>query len=172
MGGVLGVALVAGGAAVLAMDHTVIPRARAPVPVTAVGGRDEPAPLTEEKVAALFKLWNDALATGEAAKVADRYAPDAVLLPTQSNRVRRTRDQIIDYFRHFLEAKPSGSIKESTITVLGPTAAVDAGVYVFGLTREGKKQQIEARYTFVHELRDGKWLIVNHHSSAMPEPAK
>lgn len=178
LGGVVGVALVVGGAAFFTPSISVVPRAAVTAipkgtvsgPIAAAGGKlSEPALPTKEEIAALFKLWNDALATGDAGKVADRYAPDAVLLPTMSNQVRRTREEIIDYFRHFLESQPSGAVRESTITVLGPTVAIDTGVYVFSLAGDGGKRQVEARYTFVHELRDGQWLIVNHHSSAMPE---
>jgi hypothetical protein len=38
------------------------------------------------------------------------------------------------------------------------------------VTKDGSTQQLQARYTFVYELGRGKWLIVNHHSCAMPEP--
>ena len=43
-------------------------------------------PLAE--VAAQFDRWNAALATGDPEQVASLYAPDGVLLPTVSNKVR------------------------------------------------------------------------------------
>ncbi|GAB3002401.1 SgcJ/EcaC family oxidoreductase [Saccharothrix stipae] len=123
-------------------------------------------PATPE-VQALFGDWNRALATGDPQRVADLYAPDAVLLPTLSNNVRSDRAEIVDYFEHFLANKPSGEVLESHVAVLGPDAAIDAGVYRFTLAANGTK--VDARYTFAYERIDGKWLIVNHHSSAMPE---
>ncbi|SDZ27369.1 conserved hypothetical protein [Amycolatopsis xylanica] len=126
---------------------------------------------SKQDVAALFPAWNAALATGDADKVADLYAPDAVLLPTVSDKVRTTRADIVDYFKHFLENKPSGTIESEVISVLDQDSAINAGIYRFALTKDGKTQEVRARYTFVYELRDGKWLIVNHHSSAMPGKA-
>jgi uncharacterized protein (TIGR02246 family) len=124
---------------------------------------------TDDQVKALFNDWNAALATGDPQKVADRYAPNAVLLPTVSNNVRSSRAEIVDYFEHFLKNKPSGTILESHIAVLNADDAIDAGTYRFALTQDGKPTTVDARYTFVYEKIDGKWLIVNHHSSAMPE---
>lgn len=124
---------------------------------------------TTKTIANMFKQWNAALATGNPQKVADRYARNAVLLPTVSNKVRTDRAGIVDYFTHFLTSKPQGVIRESHIDVLDQTTAIDTGVYVFTLTENGKQRKVEARYTFVYELHRGKWLIVNHHSSAMPE---
>ncbi|MGI5501290.1 SgcJ/EcaC family oxidoreductase [Lentzea sp. CA-135723] len=126
---------------------------------------------TPEQVKALFADWNASLATGDAQKVADRYAPNAVLLPTVSNQVRSTRAEIVDYFEHFLLGRPSGSILDSHVAVLDADDAIDAGTYRFALTKNGKATTVDARYTFVYEKIDGKWLIVNHHSSAMPEQA-
>ncbi|MFI6099437.1 SgcJ/EcaC family oxidoreductase [Lentzea sp. NPDC051213] len=122
-----------------------------------------------DQIKALFADWNAALATGDPQKVADRYAPNAVLLPTVSNQVRSTRAEIVDYFVEFLKAKPSGTILNSYVVVLNPEDAIDAGTYRFALTKDGKASTVDARYTFVYEKVDGKWLIVNHHSSAMPE---
>ncbi|MEV6237071.1 SgcJ/EcaC family oxidoreductase [Lentzea sp. NPDC051838] len=124
---------------------------------------------TTDQIKALFADWNNALATGDPQKVADRYAPNAVLLPTVSNQVRSTRAEIVDYFEHFLQNKPSGTILDSHVAVLDPKDAIDAGTYRFALTKDGKATTVDARYTFVYEKIDGKWLIVNHHSSAMPE---
>jgi len=142
--------------------------------VTGCASNAAEAPKTDAKPApaqiqALFADWNTALATGDAQKVADRYAPNAVLLPTVSNQVRSTRAEIVDYFEHFLQNKPSGTILDSHVAVLNADDAIDAGTYRFALTKDGKPTTVDARYTFVYEKVDGKWLIVNHHSSAMPE---
>ncbi len=129
-----------------------------------------PAGGEEREVAALFDTWNAALATGNPHKVADLYAPDGVLLPTVSNEVRASREQIENYFEMFLTKKPQGVVNYRTVRVLDDDSAVDAGVYTFTLTdKAGNKSNVQARYTFVYEKRDGKWLIINHHSSAMPE---
>lgn len=133
------------------------------------GAASTPAQPTELDIRNLFPVWNAALATGDPQKVADLYAPDAVLLPTVSNQVRRTRAEIVDYFTEFLKAEPQGEMRDQIVDVLDADTAINAGVYEFTLTKEGKQQQVKARYTYVYELRDGKWLIVNHHSSAMPE---
>ncbi|WP_329104713.1 SgcJ/EcaC family oxidoreductase [Micromonospora sp. NBC_01699] len=162
--GMLGAALVTGAAisAAAVTAPTVVVTAT-PVP-TGI-----PAQPTEQQIRDLFKGWDEALATGDPARVADRYAPDAVLLPTVSNEVRKTPAGIVDYFDHFLEKKPRGTIKDSTVKILGDRDAIDTGVYEFTVTEGGVAGKVEARYTFVYELRDGKWLIVNHHSSQMPE---
>ncbi|WP_269859161.1 SgcJ/EcaC family oxidoreductase [Streptomyces sp. RPT161] len=124
---------------------------------------------TNGQIAALFDRWNAALATGDAHRVADLYAPDAVLLPTVSARIRTTRPEIVDYFQHFLQNKPVGRIQRRIIKVLNRTAAIDTGLYQFTLTSgNGHKSTVNARYTFVYELRGGRWLIVNHHSSTVP----
>ncbi|MGW0826664.1 SgcJ/EcaC family oxidoreductase [Streptomyces sp. NPDC002845] len=126
---------------------------------------------TEKEIAGLFDRWNAALQTGDAGKVADLYAKDAVLLPTVSNEVRTDRAGIVDYFEHFQEDDPVGEKVQTIVNVLDRNSAIDAGVYKFTLTdhETGEKRVVEARYTYEYEKRNGEWKIVNHHSSAMPE---
>jgi uncharacterized protein (TIGR02246 family) len=131
------------------------------------------APVTPQEIVALFDRWNASLATRDADKVTSNYAPDAVLLATVSNRPRTDSAGIKDYFEHFLERRPQGSIDTRTIRV-GCNTASDVGTYTFNLSGKtpGTMETVRARYSFIYELRDGKWLIVHHHSSAMPEPAQ
>ncbi|PZW45246.1 SgcJ/EcaC family oxidoreductase [Pseudomonas sp. URMO17WK12:I2] len=129
-----------------------------------------PAVAADREVAGLFDQWNQALQSGDVAKVVSLYSADAVLQPTVSNRVRASSAEIRDYFEHFLALKPVGEINYREIRRLGPTTALDSGVYTFHLTNAaGEKSEVQARYTFVYTLVGGQWKILNHHSSAMPE---
>lgn len=123
------------------------------------------------QITGLFDNWNKALQTGDPEKVADLYATDAVLLPTVSNKIRTNRAEIVDYFEHFLQNKPVGKKIETIVDVLDKDSALDTGIYEFTLTdpKTGAKSTVEARYTYEYEKRNGKWMIVNHHSSKMPE---
>ena len=46
--------------------------------------------------------------------------------------------------------------------------AVNTGYYTFSGVRDGQPTQRPARYTLVFRKQDGKWLIVDHHSSYVP----
>ncbi len=128
-----------------------------------------PATASERQIAALFDHWNAALATGKPAEVVKLYHPKATLLPTVSNKVRATPAEITDYFEHFLALKPHGVINYRDVRVLDKDTAIDSGVYTFDVVKDGKPLKVQARYTFVYEKVGKQWLIINHHSSAMPE---
>ena len=120
-------------------------------------------------IQALFEEWNQALQSGDPEKVASLYAPDAVLLPTVSNQVRSNHQEIKDYFQVFLARRPKGSIDWSSIRIF-EDIAINSGIYTFELSPPGETPfSVQARYTFVYHLSGERWLIIEHHSSVMPE---
>lgn len=126
------------------------------------------APVDEKLAAELFNKWNNALQTGNPKIVAALYSDDAVLLPTVSNLARTNLAEIEDYFAHFLEKKPFGTIIQRNVKK-GCNKLTDAGIYSFRLTDQTGSKNVAARYTFVYEHRNGGWKIAHHHSSVMPE---
>jgi uncharacterized protein (TIGR02246 family) len=129
------------------------------------------APITNDEVEVLFERWAKALLTGHPDRVTRNYAPDAVLLPTTSNTPRTNYAEIRDYYFNFLQREPRVR-NESRKIHIGCNVVTDVGVYSFTLNGPvpGTVATLVARYTFIYEQRDGAWLIVHHHSSAMPEP--
>lgn len=121
--------------------------------------------MTHDECLALFDAWNDALQTGQPPQVAQLYATDAILLPTLSNKVRHTHAEIEDYFVHFMAKKPVGTIDEANIRIFD-SLAINSGRYSFAYA-DGTSTQ--ARFTFVYRWDGQRWLIVEHHSSQMPE---
>ncbi|KAL7578678.1 hypothetical protein ACA910_009817 [Epithemia clementina (nom. ined.)] len=122
--------------------------------------------ITEEQVKSLFHLWNNALATLDSDMVARRYAKNAVLLPTVSDKPRTDYASIKDYFDVFLKNKPQGTILESYVQV-GNGWCKDVGIYEFTMGATGDR--VKGRYSFVYTYEDGEWKISHHHSSVMPE---
>lgn len=118
-----------------------------------------------QEVAGLFDQWNEAIKTGQPARVVALYSEDSVLLPTLSNTPRLTAAAKIDYFDHFLEKRPVGSIDERHVFTDCNTA-INTGLYTFTFN-DGSVAK--ARYTYTYRRDGNKWLITTHHSSLMPE---
>lgn len=121
--------------------------------------------MSEVEITALFDEWNSALQTGDPKKVAVLYAANGILLPTVSNKVRHNHEEIEDYFVHFLAKGPVGKIDEANVRTYGQLA-INSGVYTFTF-EDGSA--VQARFTFVYRWNGERWMIVEHHSSQMPE---
>ncbi len=121
--------------------------------------------MIENDIAEQFDEWNQALQTGDPKKVTALYDDSGVLLPTMSDQVRHSHEEIEDYFVGFLAKGPMGKIDEANIRAFGETA-INSGVYTFAF-KEGTR--VQARFTFVYRRHGKRWMIVEHHSSTMPE---
>lgn len=121
--------------------------------------------MKEKEINSLFDEWNRALQTGDPKKVVALYADQAILLPTVSNQVRHNHQEIEEYFTHFLAKEPIGKINESNVRIY-EQLAINSGIYTFTFK---DSSIVQARFTFVYRLRDDSRLIVEHHSSQMPE---
>jgi len=123
-------------------------------------------PQQETEILALFAKWDRSLATCDAKEVDANYARDAILIPTLSNEIRHTSTGRIAYFRDtFLPKKPRGEIVKHYVRCIGDIA-INSGIYAF--TYNGGTPH-RARYTFVYRKFRNQWLIIEHHSSGMPE---
>ena len=121
--------------------------------------------MSNEDIISLFDEWNSALQTGNPKKVAVLYEDTAILLPTMSNKVRHNHDEIEDYFVQFLAKSPEGKIDEANSRIFGEIA-INSGVYTFSFEDD---TTVQARFTFVYRWNGQRWMIVEHHSSGMPE---
>lgn len=121
------------------------------------------------QVEKLFDNWNAALQTRDPQKIVSLYAPAGVLLPTLSNIPRTNHKELIDYFKYFMAQHPSGKI-DSRVIRTGCDWATDTGIYTFTFNGDNpeKKHSVSARFSFTYEDIDGKWLIISHHSSLLP----
>ena len=124
-------------------------------------------PPTKAEIEKVFEGWNAAI-QNDAEKTADRYHDDAVLLSTLKDEPYKGKKNIKKYFEEFVKRQPIAKVTDREIQILGDKAAVDTGLYTFTF-RDGKKPPtIDARFTFVYKVVDGKCLIISHHSSKLP----
>lgn len=127
----------------------------------------------KEEVAAAAASWATALGEDEPDKVLPLYSDDAVLWGTLSPTVRADRSALKDYFVGAFKVLPGLKVAfgEQLIRVYGATA-VNTGYYTFSYVKDGETKSLPARYSFTYVKNGDHWLIVDHHSSAMPAAAK
>lgn len=106
-------------------------------------------------------------------KVLPLYADDAVLWGTLSPTVRADQAALRDYFVTAFRVLPGLKVTfgDQFIRVYGE-AAVNTGYYTFSYSTDGEVKTLPARYSFTYINNGERWLIVDHHSSAMPSAPK
>jgi len=127
----------------------------------------------KEEVATAASTWAQALGEDDPDKVLPLYADDAVLWGTLSPTVRADPSSLRDYFVSAFKVLPGLKVKfgDQLIRVYGDTA-VNTGYYTFSYTKDGVAKTLPARYSFTYVKNGDRWLVVDHHSSAMPPPPK
>jgi uncharacterized protein (TIGR02246 family) len=133
----------------------------------ATGAGAQPTP--KEQVAAATLAWGNTLGRNDPDEVLLLYATDAVLWGTLSPTVRADHAAMRDYFVTAFRALPHLKVTFGVqlIRVYGNTA-VNTGYYTFSYVRDGQPATLPARYSFTFVKEVDKWMIVDHHSSAMP----
>ena len=78
-----------------------------------------------------------------------------------------------DYFVTAFKVLPGLKVNfgDQLIRVYGSTAII-TGYYTFSYVKDGETKTLPARYSFTYVLDGENWMIVDHHSSAMPSPPK
>ena len=134
------------------------------IPVAAWAGANE-------DVAAATQAWVDGMNSHSKERVVALYDQQAVLRGTRSPTLRDNQGTVADYFKILDTVPPSYKVvlNEQRIRVYGDIA-INTGSYTFSETRDDKPVIRPARFSFVFLNRNGRWMIVDHHSSAAPTP--
>jgi len=116
--------------------------------------------------------WVTAVNTCDVDRVAMLYASDAVLWGTVSPVIISSPVGVRQYFERACAPNPKLKVAlgEQMLRAYGDTA-INSGSYTFTVFPAGQPVQFSARYSFTYRKKDGRWLIVDHHSSALPAPA-
>lgn len=126
----------------------------------------------EKLVKEAYYEWCDSIskAHGDPKIVTQYYAPKALLLPTLSQEILTNENNGLDAYFQKLTSHPNiKCTPNKLITRMYKATAINTGLYKFSYTDHGKTVNIPARFTFIYEKNNGKWLIIKHHSSKMPK---
>jgi hypothetical protein len=123
---------------------------------------------SRDQIAAATKAWQAAYDSRDPKAIVGMYDPEAVLWGTTAKTIAPNPDAIWNYFKD-AGSRPNARvvIGEQHIRAFGETG-FNSGYYVFTDVRDGQVVPRPSRFTFVFHNKDGKWLIVAHHSSAVP----
>lgn len=160
-------------AIMLSFPHASYAQHTAPAVAPAIAHHSHKAANSNHKgqaaVETAFQAWIAALSTGSSDAILKLYAPDAYLLPTLSPQLHNTPELRKAYFDKLTKRENlKATVKENHIRMFSGIA-INSGLYDFSFTDDGDTKTIPARFTFVYHHTPKGWMIVEHHSSVLPE---
>ena len=123
------------------------------------------------EVGQVAQNWATAFNSCDSVKATTLYDSEPVLWGTVAPVIITSPAGVQQYFERVCSSNPKPQVVfgEQHIRVYGDTA-INSGAYAFTVFPGGQPFQFPARYSFTYRKRDGQWLIVDHHSSALPSP--
>jgi uncharacterized protein (TIGR02246 family) len=130
------------------------------------------APDASTAVGKATQAWADAFNSREPARILALYDIDAVLWGTTSPTLRNTPAARAEYFSN-MPQRPHVRVTfgEQHVRVFGDVA-INSGTYTFSNTENGETTSNPARFSLTFRRAGDRWLIVDHHSSAVPPPRR
>jgi hypothetical protein len=118
---------------------------------------------------AVLKLWQKFFNANDM-RIVETYGNDAVFLGTFAKTIKKGRAAISPYFvglfkKENLKVDFTDEIYVNDIE----DGYIISGIYNFSYTENGQAQKVRARYSFTIQYINGKPLIINQHSSIVPE---
>lgn len=126
---------------------------------------------SEAQVKNAYYKWCSTVsnAKGNPDAILKLYAPNAVLLATFSPEIlKNSHPGFKEYFHSFTSHQNLKCTTNVLITFVKGSIAINTGFYTFSFIENDSEKVIPARFTFVYEKNHGKWLIISHHSSVVP----
>lgn len=128
------------------------------------------APLPTNTARDVLDRWMQAVNRGDVEALLGLYDPQAVLIPTFSNRLLDTPAKLRDYFEKLGSREElSIALHEKTLRaqVLGGSLHALGGIYNWRFLVDGELLNFEARFSYLIDLARPQ-PIVHHHSSQIP----
>jgi uncharacterized protein (TIGR02246 family) len=122
-----------------------------------------------QQVSEATQTWRAAYNSRDPALIVSMYAPDAVFWGTTMKTIATNPVAVAEYFKD-ARSRPDARVVfgEQHIRVYGDLA-VSSGTYTFKDVRDGQEISNPSRYSMVFRKKDGKWSIIDHHSSRVPQ---
>lgn len=119
----------------------------------------------EDEIRAAGQRWIEGIGMGDPDYMVALYAEDGILHGTGSPVIRVGHALIREYFAALNAPVRMNFVEPQHIRVFGDMA-VNTGNYETSINGAAP---IRLRYSFVYHRVGDQWLIVDHHSSRMPE---
>ena len=124
---------------------------------------------SKQQVSAATNEWRAAYDSRDPKRITALYATDAALWGTNLKAIATTPAAVAEYFKD-APARPDARVVfgEQNIRIYGDFA-LNSGTYSFNGMRDGKPVSLPARFSLAFRRQEGKWMIVDHHSSWLPQ---
>jgi uncharacterized protein (TIGR02246 family) len=124
-----------------------------------------------DPVVAATRSWVEAFNTRDPKRIVALYAPDAVFWGTTARTIATTPEAVWAYFKDAGQRPDTRVVIDEQHPRVFGSIAIVSGAYTFSDVRDGVASNVrKARFTFVFRRDGDRWLIVDHHSSRVPEP--
>lgn len=123
----------------------------------------------KQAVTQAFNQWCSYLSNNKLKNLVQLYEPSAILLPTLAdNMIKNQQDRWVYFTTLMQNPNLKVAIDESHVRIVSDVA-INSGLYTFSFDKDGNRVEIPSRFTFIYKKKPTGWMIIEHHSSQIPQ---